>query len=63
VNIRDYTTIARGIASSTVPPTTPHFAPRLKERQILVKHLADTLAAQDAQFDREWFMRACGVAG
>jgi hypothetical protein len=59
MNIKDYTIIARGIARS-VPGSISDRARRMEEREILVMRLADELAAEDSNFDRTWFVRACG---
>jgi hypothetical protein len=62
MNIVDYQIIARAIASSAVPTTTKFYEARVSERRILVEQLAKHLAENDVRFDRQWFMRACGVA-
>jgi hypothetical protein len=57
MNINDYTVIARGIAASNSQRLT---AAQRIERYVLVDNLARYLAAEDSNFDRTWFVRACG---
>jgi hypothetical protein len=64
MNIRDYTLIARYVSASTTldtGDTTMYEAGSRAGHVETVGLIADALAYDNPTFDRQWFLRACGV--
>lgn len=57
---KDYELIARAIAGSAMSIPTDA---QIVQRRFTATMVADALASDNPRFDREKFLKACGVAG